>query len=99
MHLFFSVGEPSGDQHTAHLIHEIRNRRPDARFSAFGGPEMQAAGCELEVRLTDYAVMGIFSVLPLIFKFIQLLKQVDHFAAAGTIHDYRISRGSSAQIQ
>jgi len=79
MHLFFSVGEPSGDQHTAHLIHEIRNRRPDARFSAFGGPEMQAAGCELEVRLTDYAVMGIFSVLPLIFKFIQLLKQVGQY--------------------
>jgi len=79
MHLFFSVGEPSGDQHTAHLIHEIRTRRPDARFSAFGGPEMQAAGCELEVRLTDYAVMGIVSVLPLIFKFIQLLKQVGQY--------------------
>lgn len=79
MHLFFSVGEPSGDQHTAHLIQEIRNRRPDAKFSAFGGPEMQAAGCHLEVRLTDYAVMGIFSVLPLIFKFIQLLKQAGQF--------------------
>ncbi len=76
MHLFFSVGEPSGDQHTAHLIEEIRTRRPDARFSAFGGPEMQAAGCHLEVRLTDYAVMGILNVLPLIFKFIQLIRQV-----------------------
>lgn len=76
MHLFFSVGEPSGDQHTAHLIEEIRARRPDTRFSAFGGPEMQAAGCHLEVRLTDYAVMGILNVLPLIFKFIQLIRQV-----------------------
>ncbi len=76
MHLFFSVGEPSGDEHTAHLIQEIRKRSPEARFSAFGGPEMQAAGCHLEVRLTDYAVMGIFKVLPLIFKFIRLLKQV-----------------------
>lgn len=76
MHLFFSVGEPSGDQHTAHLIEEIRTRRPDARFSAFGGPEMQAVGCHLEVRLTDYAVMGILNVLPLIIKFIQLIRQV-----------------------
>lgn len=76
MHLFFSVGEPSGDQHTAHLIEEIRARRPDTRFSAFGGPEMQAAGCHVEVRLTDYAVMGILNVLPLIFKFIQLIRQV-----------------------
>lgn len=76
MHLFFSVGEPSGDQHTAHLIEEIRALRPDSRFSAFGGPEMQAAGCHVEVRLTDYAVMGILNVLPLIFKFIQLIRQV-----------------------
>jgi lipid-A-disaccharide synthase len=76
MHLFFSVGEPSGDQHTAHLIEEIRARRPDTRFSAFGGPEMQAAGCHVEVCLTDYAVMGILNVLPLIFKFIQLIRQV-----------------------
>ncbi len=79
MHLFFSVGEPSGDQHAAHLIEEIRNRRPDTRFSAFGGPEMQAVGCQLEVRLTDYAVMGIFKVLPLIFKFIQLIKQAGQY--------------------
>ena len=79
MHLFFSVGEPSGDQHTAHLIEEIRARKPDTRFSAFGGLEMQAAGCHLEVRLTDYAVMGILNVLPLIFKFIQLIRQVGEY--------------------
>ncbi|QDV48603.1 lipid-A-disaccharide synthase [Gimesia fumaroli] len=79
MHLFFSVGEPSGDQHTAHLIEEIRQRCPDTRFSAFGGPEMQEAGCHLEVCLTDYAVMGILNVLPLIFKFIQLIKQVGQY--------------------
>lgn len=79
MHLFFSVGEPSGDQHAAHLIEEIRNRCPDTRFSAFGGPEMQNAGCHLEVRLTDYAVMGILNVLPLIFKFLQLIKQVGQY--------------------
>ena len=40
---------------------------------------MQDAGCHLEVRLTDYAVMGIFSVLPLIFKFIQLIKQAGQY--------------------
>ncbi|WP_154930171.1 lipid-A-disaccharide synthase [Gimesia maris] len=79
MHLFFSVGEPSGDEHTAHLIEEIRKRNPDVSFSAFGGPEMQAAGCQIEVRLTDYAVMGIFNVLPLIFKFIQLIRQAGQY--------------------
>lgn len=79
MHLFFSVGEPSGDQHTAHLIEEIRKRNPNVTFSAFGGPEMQSAGCHIEVRLTDYAVMGIFNVLPLIFKFIQLIRQAGRY--------------------
>ena len=29
MHIFFSVGEPSGDQHAAHLIHALERRRPD----------------------------------------------------------------------
>ncbi len=38
MHIFFSVGEPSGDQHASRLMCEIRRRNPDARFSGFGGP-------------------------------------------------------------
>ena len=37
MHLFFSVGEPSGDQHAAHLIRELQRRRPDVRCVGFGG--------------------------------------------------------------
>jgi len=43
--LFFSIGEPSGDQHAARLIAELQ-RRPKSRSvicRGFGGPEMRAA--------------------------------------------------------
>lgn len=79
MHIFFSVGEPSGDQHAAGLMREIRRSRPDARFSGFGGPLMSAAGNEELYRLTDLAVMGIAAVLPLLWKFYRLVQRADQF--------------------
>jgi lipid-A-disaccharide synthase len=80
MHIFFSVGEPSGDNHAAHLIHELKSRRPDIRVSGFGGAAMKEAGCHLLFPLTTMAVMGIFAVLPLIWKFYKLVKQAEeHF--------------------
>lgn len=79
MHIFFSVGEPSGDQHAAHLIRELRSRRSDLRFSGFGGPNMQAEGVRILYRLTDLAVMFIWSVVPLLRKFIRLVKRAERF--------------------
>lgn len=69
MHLFFSVGEPSGDQHAAHLIQALRRQVPQARFSGFGGPLMEQAGFENHYRLTDLAVMGLGGVVPVIGTF------------------------------
>lgn len=79
MHLFFSVGEPSGDQHAAHLIREITQRRPNVRISGFGGSEMEHAGCHLLFPLTSMAVMGVFAVLPLIWKFYKLVKEAEAY--------------------
>jgi lipid-A-disaccharide synthase len=75
MHVFFSVGEPSGDQHAALLIEELRRRRPDVRISGFGGPRMEQAGCQLLFPLTNLAVMGIFGVLPKLWQFFKLARQ------------------------
>jgi lipid-A-disaccharide synthase len=75
MRVFFSVGEPSGDQHAAHLIHEMRKRRPDFKAVGYGGPAMQAAGCELRFQLTNLAVMGFLRVVPLLRQFIALAKR------------------------
>ncbi len=79
MQIFFSVGEPSGDQHAAHLIDELRRRRPDVDVVGYGGPLMQAAGCRLQFRLTDLAVMGFLRVVPLLWMFYRLVRQASRF--------------------
>jgi len=79
MHIFFSVGEPSGDLHAAKLVAEMKRRLPDLECSGFGGPLMKAAGCRILYRLTDLAVMGILPVIPLIFKFIGLSRGASRY--------------------
>lgn len=75
MHIFFSVGEPSGDQHAAHLFQELKRRHPDVRGTGYGGPLMREAGCDLQFQLTDCAVVGFLAVLPMIFTFIRLVRE------------------------
>ncbi len=83
MRIFFSAGEPSGDQHAAHLIHELQSRRSDFKAEGFGGPEMRRHGCSLHFELTQLAVMGFLRVVPLIAKFRRLVKQAEaHFATS-----------------
>lgn len=83
MKLFFSAGEPSGDQHAARLIRELQARDPKCAAEGFGGPEMRDAGCELHFELTDLAVMGFLRVVPLLAKFRRLVKQAEaHFDAS-----------------
>ena len=75
MKIFFSVGEPSGDQHAAHLIQELQSRQRNIECVGYGGPLMRDAGCRIDFQLTDLAVMGILKVLPLIQKFRGLARQ------------------------
>lgn len=79
MRLFFSVGEPSGDQHAAHLVKELRRANPEIEVTGFGGPAMAEAGIDLQFNLTDLAVMGIVQVLPLIRKFRGLVRQAEAY--------------------
>src|SRR5258708_18744500 len=72
MHIFFSVGEPSGDLDGAKLVAELKRRVPGLECSGFGGPLMKETGFRVLFRLTDLAVMGFLPVIPLIFKFIGL---------------------------
>lgn len=81
MNIFFSVGEPSGDQHATHLMHEISERQPDTKFSGFGGPLMESSGLQSVFRLTDLAVMGLFRVLPMVFKFYRVMKMAERYFA------------------
>lgn len=79
MHIFFSVGEPSGDHHAAHMMEELQHHSPGIRFSGFGGPAMTAAGMETLYPLTNLAVMGIGGVLPLLSQFWGLYKEAEAF--------------------
>ena len=71
MRLFFSVGDPSGDVHTAHVIEELKRRQPDWEFVGYGGPDMERAGCRLDYQLTELAVMGIWRILPNLGRFLR----------------------------
>ncbi len=81
MHIFFSVGEPSGDQHAALLLEELRRRQPDVRLTGLGGPRMEQAGCHILFPLTTMAVMGIMAVVPKIWEFYKVVCMArEHFA-------------------
>ena len=81
MRIFFSVGEPSGDEHAAELIREMRARRPEIVATGFGGPTMQPlieeSGGELVYPLTELAVMGFARVLPMLGRFYRLVKRAE----------------------
>lgn len=83
--LFFSVGEPSGDQHCARLIESLKKEAPCLELRGFGGPEMRRAGCQLDFELTTMAVMGIVEVLPKIREFFHLADQAEAIFARGDV--------------
>jgi lipid-A-disaccharide synthase len=80
--IFISAGEASGEHYGALLVEALRARLSasgqTAGFFGMGGPRMQAAGVELEVRAEEMAVMGITEVvrhLPSIYRGFRRLKQ------------------------
>ncbi len=75
--IFFSAGEPSGDLHGANLIEAMRREHANFRAIGYGGPKMEAAGCELHANLTALAVMWFLRALLNIHKFWALLWQAD----------------------
>lgn len=93
--LFFSVGEPSGDQHAARLIRQLSQQISVSGSAApkdqqlicrgFGGPAMQRSGCQLDLDLTQHAVVGLLEVLPKLREFFRFADQAEQTFATGTI--------------
>lgn len=75
--IFFSVGDPSGDLHASRLIAAWKSIDPTIAFRGFGGPQMEVAGCRIDVRLTDHAVMGFAEVLPKLRDFFRFADQAE----------------------
>jgi len=93
MEVFFSVGEPSGDLHGANLIRALQSRHPDIHCVGYGGPKMEAAGCQLHADLTLLAIMWFVRVFLNLHKFLRLLFQAnayfrDHRPDAVILIDY-----------
>ena len=83
--IFFSAGEPSGDQHSARLIQTLSRLRPDLQFRGFGGPEMRAMGCKLDFELTQLAVVGLVEVLPKLRRFFRVADLASDAFASGRV--------------
>ena len=83
--LFFSVGEPSGDQHAGRLISQIRELNSDIQIRGFGGDSMQAAGCQLDRDLTQHAVVGILEVLPKLREFFRFADEAEEVFRSGQV--------------
>jgi lipid-A-disaccharide synthase len=70
--LFFSVGEPSGDQHAARLIESLVRQDANISVRGFGGSKMLAAGFKQDFDLTQLAVIGFAEVLPKLRHFFRI---------------------------
>lgn len=57
--LLFTAFEPSGDDHAATVIAELRRRHPGLPIYAWGGPKMERAGATIVEHTGHDAVMGI----------------------------------------
>lgn len=57
--VLFTAFEPSGDEHAAVVIAELKRRVPSLPVFAWGGPAMEAAGATVVERTGDDAVMGL----------------------------------------
>lgn len=67
---FFLIAcEPSGDQHSAHLIEELKKKDPGAEFRGLGGPKMAAAGLHLLEDMTQISALGLGDVIRKYFVF------------------------------
>ena len=83
--IFFSVGEPSGDQHAARLISEILALDSTVQIRGFGGQSMREAGCRLDRDLTEHAVVGLIEVLPKLRQFFRFADEAEDIFRQGNV--------------
>lgn len=61
--LLVIAGEHSGDEHAAHLVAELKARKPNLKVACLGGEKLQAAGAQLLYDLTSVSIVGFVEVL------------------------------------
>jgi lipid-A-disaccharide synthase len=72
--IFITVAEVSGDQHAAHLIRSLKAIDPTLIIEGLGGPEMRAAGANIQHETVRSAAMGL-SGFKRVFEMFGLVKE------------------------
>ncbi len=83
--IFFSVGEPSGDQHAARMVSQILALDSTIQLRGFGGQAMREAGCRLDRDLTQHAVVGLIEVLPKLRDFFRFADEAEEIFRQGNV--------------
>lgn len=74
--IFLIAGEPSGDLLGARLMAALRTETDGAvRFAGIGGERMIAEGLDSLVPIDELAVMGVFEIVPHVFRIIQHIRK------------------------
>ncbi len=77
--IFFSVGELSGDIHTAKVIEEINKLTSDTSIFALGGNNMKNQGAKLIHHISETSFMGFSEVIRHLPQLRQIWKNTLHF--------------------
>ncbi len=83
--IFFSVGEPSGDQHAARMVSQILALDSTIQVRGFGGQAMRDAGCHLDRDLTQHAVVGLVEVIPKLREFFRFADEAEEIFRQGNV--------------
>lgn len=85
INIFFSVGEPSGDQHAARMVSQTLALDSTIQLRGFGGQAMRDAGCHLDRDLTQHAVVGLIEVIPKLRQFFRFADEAEEIFRQGNI--------------
>lgn len=61
--VLFSAGESSGDQHAAHMFHELQKLCPFVKGMGMGGNKMRQAGIDIRFDSSGIGVIGLVEIL------------------------------------
>jgi len=73
------AGEASGDIHGAHLVRELRRRRPELEISGIGGDYLRREGMNILVDSASVATMGLTEILSSAGKLISVYRRMKRF--------------------
>ena len=81
--VMFMVGETSGDTLAVELLEAMREAGQEVEPFGAGGPKMKSSGVELEIDLTEHAVIGIWEAVRNYGKFKGFFDQLLQLALDG----------------